>query len=76
MKRNRSRRKCGLQFQRLHALLALALLSTTLGAQVLPPPTARPDKVNELATVAHLFVRGYHFEGNKAFSDAELAKVT
>ena len=76
MKRNRSPRKCGLLFQRLHALLALALFSTTLGAQVLPPPTARPDKANKLPTETRLFVRGYHFEGNKAFSDAELAKVT
>jgi hemolysin activation/secretion protein len=63
-------------FQRFRALLALVLFSTTLGAQVLPPPTARPDKTNKLATLARLFVRGYRFEGNKAFSDAELAKVT
>src|SRR2546425_11860686 len=76
MKRTRPPRKCGLLFQRLHALLALALFSTTLGGQVLPPPTARPDKANKLPTLARLFVRGYHFEGNKAFSDAELAKVT
>ena len=76
MKRNRSPRKCGLLFQRLHALLALAFFSATLGAQVLPPPPTFPDKANKLPTVARLFVRGYHFEGNKAFSDAELAKVT
>jgi len=57
----------------LHALLALALFSTTLGAQVLPPPKARPDKANKLPSETRLFVRGYHFEGNKAFSDAELA---
>jgi hemolysin activation/secretion protein len=76
MKRNRSRRKCGVLFQRLHALLALALFSTTLSGQVLPPPTARPDATNKLPTLARLFVRGYRFEGNTAFSDAELAKVT
>jgi len=76
MKRNRSRRKRGLLFQRLHALLVLTLFSTTLGAQVLPPPTAPPDKTNKLATLARLLVRGYHFEGNTAFPDAELAKAT
>ena len=76
MKRNRSRRECGSLFQRLHALLALALFSTTLGAQVLPPPTALPDKTNKLGNLPRLFVRGYRFEGNKAFPDAELAKVT
>jgi hemolysin activation/secretion protein len=63
-------------FQRLHVLLALALFSTTLGGQVLPPPTARPDEAKQLSTLARLFVRGYRFEGNTAFPDAELAKVT
>ncbi len=76
MKRSRTPRKCGWLFQRLHALFALALFSTTLGAQVLPPPTALPDKTNKLATLPRLFVRGYRFEGNKAFSAAELARVT
>jgi hemolysin activation/secretion protein len=63
-------------FQRLHALLAFVLFSTTLGGQVLPPPTARPDEANKLGTLARLFVRGYRFEGNRAFPEAELAKVT
>jgi hemolysin activation/secretion protein len=51
------------------ALLALVLLGQPIAAQVLPPP---PGK----ATVpARLLVREFRFEGNKVFSQAELAKV-
>jgi len=58
------------------ALLVLGILSWTTPAQVLPPPPAGPEPAKSLAAAARIFVRGYRFEGNKAFSDAELAKVT
>ena len=54
-------------------LLALGLSSATLGAQVLPPPPAR---LHQPPAENRLFVRGYHFEGNSAFSDEDLARVT
>jgi len=57
-------------------LLALAVSSASLNAQILPPPPTRPGQTNELSGETRLFVRGYHFEGNTVFSDAELAKVT
>src|SRR5437016_8595587 len=76
MRTNRTPRSCGLLLQCTPMLLALGLSSATLGAQVLPPPAARPDQAHKLPVETRLFVRGYHFDGNKAFSDAELAKVT
>jgi len=57
-------------------LLALALFTCPLVAQVLPPPPVRPDPAPQLPTETHLFVRGFEFEGGHAFSEAELAKVT
>jgi hemolysin activation/secretion protein len=66
----------GRAFERILALLAIEFSLATVGAQVLPPPPLRPDKGSKLSTEARLFVRGYRFEGNHAFSDLELAKVT
>jgi hemolysin activation/secretion protein len=54
-------------------LLAVALCSSAARSQVLPPP---PKSEMELRPEARLLVKGYHFEGNTAFSDEELAKVT
>jgi hemolysin activation/secretion protein len=47
-----------------------ALSGSVCLAQVLPPPPAN------LTTPTKLFVRTFQFEGNTAFSQAELAKVT
>src|SRR5258708_36754870 len=52
------------------ALVALTLFGQPISAQVLPPPPAK------LTTPPRLFVREFRFEGNSAFSQAELAKVT
>src|SRR5437773_298342 len=55
----------------LHAqvLLALSFFALSISAQVLPPPSAK-------LAPARIFVREYRFEGNVAFSQTELAKVT
>jgi len=55
-------------------LLSLALLSGTSTAQVLPPP--RIEQQNKALNEARLFVRAFQFEGNTAFTAAELANVT
>ena len=55
---------------------SVVLWCTSLSAQVLPPPPTRPEPANKLPAAARLLVRGYDFEGNRAFSNAELAKVT
>ena len=60
----------------MHVVLALAMLPGALGAQVLPPPPVDTDPARQLSAQARLFVKGYRFEGNAAFSDAELAKLT
>jgi hemolysin activation/secretion protein len=54
----------------------LALLGCCLPslAQLLPP--VPEPATNRLATAARLFVREFQFEGNQAFSAAELAQVT
>src|SRR5215510_9627843 len=57
-------------------IAAMSLLATNLGAQVLPPPPASQMQSNRLDSAARLFVRGFRFEGNTAFSNEELAKVT
>ncbi len=62
--------------RRVNTLLALVFSTVAVGAQILPPPPARPDKANTLPIDTRLLVRGFHFEGNKAYSQAELAKVT
>src|SRR5262245_62066292 len=58
------------------AFFLLTLWSTTLVAQILPPPPVRPQQTNALPSQIRLLVRGFRFEGNKAFSDSDLAKVT
>ena len=60
----------------MHAVLALAMLPGALGAQVLPPPPVDSDPARQLSVQARLYVKGYRFEGNAAFPDAELAKLT
>jgi hemolysin activation/secretion protein len=65
-------------------LLAVVFFSGALHAQDLPPlplrlrGAPRLPAVEEvmLPTAARLFVRGFQFEGNRAFSDAELNQVT
>jgi hemolysin activation/secretion protein len=51
-------------------LLALTLFALSISAQVLPPPPAN------MTMPAQLVVSEYRFEGNRAFTQAELAKVT
>jgi len=51
-------------------LVALTLFAQSNSAQVLPPPPAK------LTMPAKLFVREFRFEGNVAFSQAALTKVT
>jgi len=52
------------------ALLALASLNRPAAAQLLPPPPAR------LTLPARLFVREFHFVGNRIYSPAVLAGIT
>ncbi len=78
MNGNRTTEEYGLFCQRIPTLLLLVglVFADTLGAQVLPPPPIRPDQGQTLPTETPLFVRGYRFEGNTAFTDIELSKVT
>ncbi len=62
--------------RRLSVLLALALSSSIVESQVLPPPPAPPENGKKLSTAASLYVSGFRFEGNKAFTSNELSKVT
>jgi len=62
--------------RRLSVLLALALSSSIVESQVLPPPPAPPENGKRLSTAASLYVSGFRFEGNKAFTSNELSKVT
>ena len=61
---------------RVTLLLTAVLSSAGLDAQVLPPIPAAPDQERQLPTATRLFVRAFEFEGNRAFSDAELSQVT
>ena len=67
---------------RVTLLLAGLFFSATLDAQILPPlPVGRQGaesfpQSNTGSTAAHLFVRAFQFEGNRAFSDADLNRVT
>jgi len=76
MKKNRTSLGISSLSQRLQALLLLVCLGSTAAAQVLPPPPERPLEAQTLPLKGQLFVREFQFEGNTAFSDAELAKVT
>jgi hemolysin activation/secretion protein len=60
---------------RIFLLLVLRLSFDTPWAQVLPP-VAKPSKPSGSVAEPHLFVSAFRFEGNTAFSQAELAKVT
>jgi hemolysin activation/secretion protein len=62
--------------QRVTLLLAGVLFPGALVAQVLPPPLVGPAQEHKLPTAPRLFVRGFQFEGHRAFSDAELNQVT
>jgi hemolysin activation/secretion protein len=57
-------------------VLTQLLWESTLCAQILPPPPAALTESNKLATATRLFVRGFEFEGNHAFTSNELAGVT
>jgi hemolysin activation/secretion protein len=58
------------------ALVALWLFSASLQGQVLPPAPEQPDPEPRLSTQARIFVRAFQFEGNSAFSHAELEALT
>jgi hemolysin activation/secretion protein len=62
--------------RRFGCALALGLSSVGLAGQALPIPPPTLESTNHLSVQARLFVRGYRFEGNTAFSQAELARVT
>jgi hemolysin activation/secretion protein len=53
----------------------LGWLVVTIEAQVLPPPPGAWATEGHLSTAARIFVRGFVFEGNRVFSEAELAAV-
>jgi hemolysin activation/secretion protein len=57
-------------------LMALAMSSTHLAAQILPPPPTNAPARPQLAIPPRLVVKGFRFEGNHAFSSEELAQVT
>ncbi len=65
------------------ALLLLILFAflydgQTAGAQdfVLPPLTLSPSESGKLSSVVRVFVREILFEGNKVFTDRDLARIT
>ncbi len=75
MSGNRPRGRWGVLEMQRCLLLACFFCAVVSLAQVLPP---RPDLQSEkqpFPTELRLFVRGYQFEGNTAFSDAELSGV-
>jgi hemolysin activation/secretion protein len=57
-------------------LLTGVLFSGVLNAQVLPPIPTAPDQERKLPTTPRIFVRGFQFEGHRAFTDAQLSQVT
>lgn len=52
------------------------LLTGVSEAQILPPPSVRPEAGPGLMESPRVFVRAYRFEGNTVFSAEALAKVT
>lgn len=76
MKRNSTSREWGLRTGRVHVLIALVFSSVGLVAQVLPPLPAPPENSRTLPAATRLFVRGFQFEGNRAFTALELTKLT
>ncbi|HEX5221520.1 MAG TPA: ShlB/FhaC/HecB family hemolysin secretion/activation protein, partial [Verrucomicrobiae bacterium] len=60
----------------LFVLLLLMFSGLALNAQVLPPLPPAAAGTNRLPAMARLFVREFQFEGNRAFTATELAKVT
>jgi hemolysin activation/secretion protein len=56
-------------------LLAVVFVSGALQAQVLPPPPSVGRSGAQVSIVSRLFVKGFRFEGNHAFSDQELSEV-
>src|ERR1043166_6374145 len=63
-------------FLRRLGFVVLSLFAHAAGAQILPPPPAGQLESGKLGSAARLFVRGFHFEGNSAFSSEKLAEVT
>jgi hemolysin activation/secretion protein len=73
MKRNKpsSLYRFGLKY--LPILVAGCFCAIASAAPILPPP---PGATNQLPAATGLFVRAFQFEGNHAFTDAELSEVT
>jgi hemolysin activation/secretion protein len=57
-------------------LLALGVSTASLTAQILPPLPPGPDSTNQPLAARSLFVRGFQFEDNRAFTATELGEVT
>jgi hemolysin activation/secretion protein len=55
---------------------ATAFFASVANAQVLPPLSTPPDKEHRLPGDVRVLVRSFKFEGNTAYTAAELAKVT
>ena len=76
MKNTSYRRQLILLLKWLPLLMALARSSPHLAAQILPPPPTNAPPRPELTIPPRLVVKGFRFEGNRAFSSEELAQVT
>jgi hemolysin activation/secretion protein len=75
MKQQSTARKETLRAWRWPTWLVLVISGLTLSAQVLPPLPPGLDTSNKLLAT-RLFVRGFEFEGNRAFTSEELGRVT
>jgi hemolysin activation/secretion protein len=76
MNQNRTSLYCRFLLTHWLILLAIDVSTTSLAAQILPPLPAGSSTTNQLPTATSLFVRAFEFEGNHAFTDAELSEVT